>query len=111
MIGTARIIENDLFSVADRLKSIDDSYFIVYSYKNRRFEVHSRSQRGDTFALAVPYPELDERTVRLVRKTRAERIEKFIAEMERENAELEKREISRAVKKTEKEIERAYGKL
>ncbi len=111
MIGTARIIDNDLFGIAARLKSIDDSYFVVYSYKSRRYEVHARNQRGGTFALAVPYPELDERTVRLVRRTRSERGKKLFEEMERENRELEKREITRAVKKTEKEIERIYGKL
>lgn len=111
MIGTARVIENDMFGVADRLKSIDPSYFVVYSYKKRRFEIHSSSQRGGTLALVVPYASLDERTVSLALKTRSERKEKLFAEIERENEELQKRELGRVIKKTEKETERIYGKL
>ena len=111
MIGTARVIKGDLFGIADRLKEIDPSYFIVYSYKKGRFEVHSSAQRGSSFALAVPYSELDERTVRLVRQTRSERREKLFEETERENEKLRAREKRKIVKKAEKEVERVYGKL
>lgn len=111
MIGKARIIENDLFGIANRLKSIDSSYFIVYSYRRHRFEVHSSSQRGGTLCLVVPYDRLDERTVRLVLKTRRERRDALIKEMERENELIEKREREKILKKTEREVEKTYGKL
>ena len=111
MIGRARIIENDLFGIAGRLKAIDPSYFVAYNYELKRFEIHSKSQRGGSLCLVVPYNRLDERTVRLALKTRAERRERLFAEMERENALLEAKETERILKKTEKEVERAYGKL
>lgn len=105
------MIEGDLFGIANRLKSIDESYFIVYSYRRRRFEVHSSAQRGNTLALVLPYDRLDERTVRLVLETRVQRRKEFFAEMERANAALEKSEREKQIKKLEKEVEHAYGKI
>lgn len=90
-------VENDLFGIADRLRSIDASYFILRT--DSGFEVHNAAQRGSTFALRVPYPELDERTVTLVRRTRRERMEQLLKETEAENAALERRrqdEVMRA---------------
>lgn len=81
----AVVIEHDLFDVAARLKAIDDGYFVVYDKSKHRFEVHNRRQRGSTFALSVPYPCLDARTVELVRKTRAENAHRLFREMEEEN--------------------------
>lgn len=78
-------IDSDLFGIADRLKSIDDGYFIVYDRRKGAYEVHHARQRGDTFALTVPYPCLDERTVKLVRRTRCERAESLMREIEKEN--------------------------
>lgn len=86
----AVIIENDLFSVVARLKSIDDGYFVVYDKTKHAFEVHNSRQRGDTFALSVPYPCLDVRTVDLVRRTRAENAARIFREMEEENRRLER---------------------
>ena len=100
----AVVIENDLFGIAARLREIDDGYFVVYDKAKHCFEVHNRLQRGDTFALRVPYPSLDARTVALVRRTRAERAEELLRETERENERLSKR--------TEREaLERAAEKI
>lgn len=95
----AVIIENDLFSVAARLKQIDDGYFVVYDKCKHAFEVHNSRQRGDTFSLSVPYPCLDVRTVDLVRKTRAENAARLIREMEEENLRLEKNRTKEIIDK------------
>ena len=83
MYGKGYEVTSDLYSIADRLKEIDNGYFIFYSYKNKRYEVHNKSQRGQTLSLVLPYKTLDERTVRLVRKTRSERMKSLIEEMEK----------------------------
>lgn len=85
-------VENDLFGIADRLRAIDEGYFVLRT--DDGFEVHNSLQRGSTFALKVPYPELDERTVRLVRKTRRERFAALLAETERQNAAAAKRAVA-----------------
>ena len=87
----AVVIENDLFGIAARLREIDDGYFVVYDRAKHCYEVHNRLQRGDTFALRVPYPSLDARTVTLVRRTRAERAAELVRETERENERLSRK--------------------
>lgn len=74
----AELIENDVFGIAARLKSIDDGYFVLYDKRACAFEVHNVKQRGDTFSLRIPYPCLDARTVTLVLKTRAENAKKVV---------------------------------
>lgn len=92
-------IEGDLFGIVDRLKSIDSGYFVVYDKSRHVFEVHNSRQRGNTYALTVPYPCLDVRTVLLVQRTRAENAQKLLAEMERENRKAEYRQNRDAVEK------------
>ena len=107
MIG--RVIEDDLFGISARLKSIDDGYFIFRNYKTGKFEVHNRKCRPNTLCLVLPYDELDERTVRRVRYTAAERVKKIVEDMERANALAAAREarskadmLAAAVRKGEK---------
>ena len=99
-------IENDLFGIAARLKSIDEGYFVVFNTLRGVFEVHNDRQRGNTFSLSVPYPSLDVRTVQLVQRTRAENAKRLFAELEAENAALEKETKARMVKKAARETER-----
>lgn len=87
MIG--RVIEDDMLGVCARLKSIDDGYFVFHNYKTGKLEVHNRACAPQTLCLVLPYDRLDERTVRRVRFTRAERIKETLARIERENARLQ----------------------
>ncbi len=107
---TAIRIENDLFGIVARLKSIDEGYFVVFNTQKQVFEVHNDRQRGSTFSLSVPYPSLDVRTVTLVQKTRVENAAKLFAETEKENAALFEKEKARAVKEAEKKTERLLSK-
>ena len=43
LIGLGCVVENDLFDIAARLREIDSDYFVFYSYKRRRYEVHCLS--------------------------------------------------------------------
>lgn len=106
MIGLGYEVTDDLFGISGRLKAIDPDYFVFYSYVKRRYEVHARGQRGGTLALVVPFDRLDERTVRLVLRTRRERADAYLAEIERENECLKKAERERAVRHAAVEAER-----
>lgn len=106
MYGTHHVAGGDLFNISARLKEIDKGYFVVYSYKKKRFEVHNRLQRGGSFCLAVPYDRLDARTVELVRKTRAERTEQLLAEAEKHNAALYKQALYDARRGAEAQMEK-----
>ncbi len=95
---TGRVIEDDMFGVARRLKEIDSGYFVFLNYKTGKFEVHN-SRSSPTLCLVLPFDKLDERTVNRVRYTRAERAEAIIAEMDRQNAEREARARKAAVER------------
>ncbi len=106
----AELIENDVFGIAARLKSIDDGYFVLYDKRACAFEVHNVKQRGDTFSLRIPYPCLDARTVTLVLKTRAENAKKLFEEMERENAATERKQNSRVLNSAISSVEEILRK-
>lgn len=95
---TGRVIDDDLFGVCRRLKSIDDGYFVFLNYKTGKFEVHNKKDTP-TLCLVLPYDRLDERTVRHVLYTRAERAREILERMERENARLEADRRKAAVNK------------
>lgn len=96
---TGRVIDDDMLGVCGRLKSIDDGYFVFLNYKTGKLEVHNAKDAQRTLCLVLPYDTLDERTVRHVRRTRAERARELIAQVERENALLEKRMRAAAAEK------------
>lgn len=95
MIG--RVIDDDMFGVCRRLKTIDDGYFVFLNYVTGKFEVHNRRSRPNTLCLVLPYETLDERTVNRVLYTRAERMREILEQMERENAALERERKRKAI--------------
>lgn len=84
-----KIIKDDLFGIANRLKEIDDKYFVVYNTLLNRYEVHSSRNVGDTLSVVCPYDELDARMLRLIKRTRVERASSLLKEMEANNKKLE----------------------
>jgi len=107
MLGKGCFIENDLFSVADRLREIDPDYFLFYRYRTGKFEVHSRAQRGSSLAVTLPFERLDCRAVEYVLKTRVENAAALLSEMERHNERLERDRLRTAVRKAEEDVEKA----
>ena len=79
-------IEKDLFSIADRLKEIDGRYEVYRNTLAHRFEVYVEK----ALQFVVPFQKLDARTLEFARKTRIERAEKILKEMDEINARIEK---------------------
>jgi len=111
MYGKYHIVRGDLFGIARRIREIDKGYFVAYSYKHKRFEVHHRYQRGGSFCLAVPFDRLDARLVDLVLKSRVQNADKVFAQIERDNKRLLKQEKYKAVKNAENQTERLFSKI
>ena len=88
-------IEHDVFFISQRLREIDDEYRLVYNVDKKCYEVHT--DKGQ-FCFRVR-DDLDARTIDYARKTRVERQEKIIEEMDRENEKLRKQQINDAVEK------------
>lgn len=90
------VLSSDPLFIKERLREIDDSYYIVYNLCRGMYEVHS-SEQNDSFCFSIPFDTLDERTLELARKTRVARRDQLIAEMDRENELLQERLRKEAV--------------
>lgn len=66
-------IQSDTYRIADRLREIDPSYFVLLNHKNGKYEVHNTDNIGATFCFVVPFGRLDCRTLKYCRETRVER--------------------------------------
>lgn len=79
------------FDIPRRLREVDDTLFVVWNCRTRRYEVHCLEHRPDTYAWTVPFDQLDERTVVLARRnfvlTRGDAI---FHEMDEHNERLER---------------------
>lgn len=83
------ILEDDVFKIGERLREIEDGYFIVYDTRANRYEVHSAYNRGSsTYAFIVPYDELDSRTIDYCIRTRVANTDRLLKEMEENNRKI-----------------------
>lgn len=81
-------IDSDCTDIIKRLKDIDNDYFVVFNLERNVLELHNRSQLKNTYCLTLDFDELDERTINLVLKTRANNFDALFEEMEKENKNL-----------------------
>jgi hypothetical protein len=85
-----RFIDDDLYSISKRVRDIDPGYFILLNRRSGKYEVHHMDQPpGATFCLTVPYEQLDERTIQLIRETRIERLNELIKKMNESNDKID----------------------
>ena len=89
-------IKDDVYYICDRLKEIDESYFVLYSLSKKCYEVHSSNQKN-SYCFEVPYSVLDERTLIFAHRTASSRRDKLIEEIEKNNEEVYKRQIKEQV--------------
>lgn len=54
--------------IPQRVKQYDPELFIAFNTKNQRFEVHSKEAGETTYNATLPYKDLDERSLRYIRK-------------------------------------------
>lgn len=98
------VITNDLYDIAWRLRAVNDSYRLYYNVQKRRYEV--RNCNTDALEFVVPYDELDARTVEYARYTSVQNAQALFAEIERNNAQAEKQQISDTTEKAMRCIEK-----
>ena len=78
-----QLIENDTNHIAERIRNIEDGYFILQDNVSGEYEVHSTENIGDTYCFTVPYGSLDTRTLEYCRYTSTGR--NAVATIERKN--------------------------
>ena len=92
-----KLITDDLFDIANRIRSVKESYVVYYNVERGRYEVHD----GEKVCLefVVPFDQLDARTVEYARYSRVENAKQIFAEVEKHNERLEKEQASRAIER------------
>ncbi len=87
------IIDSDVLNILERLKEIDESYFLVFDVEKQKIEVHSSLQLQNTYCFTCPFEFLDERLCDYARKTSISRRDDLIEEMDLQNQMWEKQMI------------------
>ena len=90
-------IESDCFDIVKRLKGIDKEYVVFMNLDKNQYEVFVRNEIKIEYAFTSPYPFLDERTIDYAIKTRSEKRDKIIAEIEENNQKIEKANLKKQV--------------
>lgn len=98
-------IFTDPFFICERLKEIDKSYFVMFDLKEKKYQLHSSEQKGNSYCLTFPFEGLDARAVEHAKKTRVENEEKIIEEIDRENKRLEKKLIKDEINRLKEALE------
>lgn len=79
-----------VFDIPKRLREIDPGYFIIINRRTRRYEIHHEEQPHTTFCLEIPYDELDDRTLSLVRETMISKVGDILSVIDENNSRIEK---------------------
>ena len=89
-------VTGDMCGIVGRLKEIDESYFVLRRRKSGRLELHSNAQKGGSLCAVLP--------LEYARRTRRERSERLVKELERENEKLLRNQMRVAVEAAERGI-------
>lgn len=98
-------VKSDCLDIANRLKSIDESYYILFDTKRAKYEVHSSNQPFTSYCFTSPYNFLDERLLIYALKTRKENKDYLLKELDRENEKFLKREQNKQKEKIFEQLE------
>lgn len=78
-------ITGDLYHIDQRLKEIDKGYYIMFNTQKNSYEIHSSTQKNNSYCLTLPYSKLDARAVTYVKSTRREYMDNVLNEIEKNN--------------------------
>lgn len=96
-------IESDVFDICNRIKQIDEGYFVMYNLSSKKFEIHNKNVKN-TYCLTIPYKNLDVRVIDLIHKTSIKNYDSIVKVLETENDKIE-------IKNFEKEKEKSEYKI
>ena len=88
-------INSDTLFITDRLKEIDENYYVVFNTIKNKYELHNSAQIGCTYCLTNINQGLDERLIDLARKTKRENLKTLIDEIDKHNEKLNKQQTNK----------------
>jgi len=87
------LVETSVLKIPERLEEYDPNMFICYNSLIPEYQVHSlRNREGNTFALSIPWPDLDQRTLELVSRRDQNRrpLKDIVREIDEHNEAIDK---------------------
>lgn len=87
-------IESDVYDIVNRIKEIDDGYYIVYNTAKMVYELHN-SKQPYSYCLTIPYDEIDNRLIDLICVTNIRNIDNIIEDIDNNNDKLEKEKMNK----------------
>lgn len=81
-------LKNTVFNINNRLKSIDNTFYLTFNTRLQRYEVHSSKQKN-SFCFALPYNQLDARVLTYARKTSIKNLTNYLQEIQQHNEQKE----------------------
>ncbi len=81
------VVKNDVFDIVERIKAIDNDYFVIFDTKRNLYELHCKNQYENSFCLTL-FESLDERSIQKTLKTRRQNKEKLFEEIKRHNQKM-----------------------
>ena len=78
-------VVDDIFDISNRIKDIDDGYFVVFNKTAARFEVHNSKQK-DTFCISCP--RLNGLVLKKLHETKIVNIDRILSEIDENNQKI-----------------------
>ena len=87
----------DPFDVSVRIQDFVPSWRLFYNLRESRYEVHDiESGEWRTLVSVLPFDRIDQRTIDYLKKHRKDRFGKIMREIDDNNADIARRQITRA---------------
>lgn len=86
-------IFSDVHDVVERIKDIDEGYFIVFDTIKNSYELHNSNQ-PISYCLTIPYSNIDSRVIDLIYSTNIQYIDNIIEDVDKNNENIEKQSIN-----------------
>lgn len=105
----------NVYRIPERLKELDENFFVVFNTKKQMFEIHSLANKGDTYGITIPLQELDARVFPIVRRANLRvRGKEIFREIDRHNERLKKSNERRnrdEIRALAGEVKSAFAKM
>jgi len=101
-------IESDVFDIVNRIKEIDDGYYIVLNLKNGKYELHNSNQFDMSYCLTIPYNEIDAKIIDLILSTLISNIDNIIEDIDMNNQEIDNNAVKNVRNYTEYNVREIY---
>ncbi len=79
-------IKSGVFNIVNRLKKIDETYYLVFNTETNKYEVHSNKQKN---SFCFSYVSCDERLIRYAKKTSVKNLTNLLEEIALNNEQIE----------------------